>query len=161
MVHVDSESPSDDGKVSQKEDAKLVRDRNSDEGSAAIATVTADNVVNHDHMVNKIVPVHYAVLDEVPVSLVEANPGNYHSLSGKDVVKQEKCDFTDSPSNAATVKDATDVEGNDSNHQETPKTMADGAVGGDSGIGSSCSSSNKSATPQVCLIFLRIVIQLC
>ena len=156
MVHVDSESPSDDGKVSQKEDAKLVRDRNSDEGSAAIATVTADNVVNHDHMVNKIVPVHYAVLDEVPVSLVEANPGNYHSLSGKDVVKQEKCDFTDSPSNAATVKDATageeDVEGNDSNHQETPKTMADGAVGGDSGIGSSCSSSNKSATPQVCLI---------
>lgn len=155
MVHVDSVSPSDDGKVSQKEDARLVRDRNSDEGSAAVETVTADNVVNLDHMVNKIVPVHYAVLDEVPVSLVEANPGNYHSLSGKDVLKQVKCDFTDSLSNVATVKsakDATageeDVEGAGSNPQETPKTMTNGAVGGDSGIGSSCSSSNKSATPQ-------------
>lgn len=151
MVHIDSVPPGD-GKTSHEEDVNIVRDRTSDEGSNVVPTVTADNVVDHNHMVNKLVPVHYAVLDEVPVSLVEGNPDHCHSLFRKDVLDQENCDDS-APAAVKLVEGSTTdkvhLEGDGFSHQQASTTMTSGiAIGGDSGVGSSCSSSNKSATPQ-------------
>jgi len=80
--------------------------------------------------------VHYAVLDESPVSVVDTIPITFAQNSGSDIKSYTKVDTC-------------------SNDAECDRKEGFSAGGEDSGIGSSCSSSNKSATPQAACASLR------
>ena len=149
-----------------------------DEAIAAAdnAAVTANNQNNateaNDNVVNSHNALHFAVLDETPVSLVEGNPNHCLNSFNISVAKyasnQDNCDVDNNAadskksSNDSIIKSANvESEANAGSKNDTHeasmvvgKGVDDGVVvdegsGGDSGVGSSCSSSNKSATPQV------------
>jgi len=76
--------------------------------------------------------VHYAVLDESPVTIVDTIPITFAENSGCDIKSDDRNII------CSNVVECDRKEG-----------------GEDSGIGSSCSSSNKSATPQAAATGLR------
>ena len=88
--------------------------------------------------------VHYAVLDESPVCVLE-------TTSCANVVTGDNDDDGGSGVGPAGAGAASSGLAGDSPQPAGDKMIVEDArtYGGDSGLGSSCSSSNKSATPQV------------
>ncbi len=152
----------------------------SDNGSGNVSAADVAATINNqndeqanDKVVNSHNALHFAVLDENPVSLLEVNPN--HSLNSfntslaKYASNQENCDVGDNnaadrkkSSNGESVANASSMKDTHEANMVVGKGVDDGLVvdegfGGDSGVGSSCSSSNKSATPQVVACYVIFI----
>jgi len=162
--------PAPSGEQEPQNVSENISDNGGGNVSAADVAATINNQNDeqaNDKVVNSHNALHFAVLDENPVSLLEGNPN--HSLNSfntslaKYASNQENCDVGDNnaadrkkssnDSNGESVANASSMKDTHEANMVVGKGVDDGLVvdegsGGDSGVGSSCSSSNKSATPQ-------------